>query len=83
MIYDFVWAGNCNLVNIKVLMLFLPRGVHSECEVLPRTELFLVDRYFLDIKSAAFTTLPKKHQHTCLKRKGWRARKGLEPLTSR
>ena len=32
---DFVLAGNCNLINIKVLMLFLPRGVHSECEVLP------------------------------------------------
>ena len=35
LIYDFVWAGNCNLINIKVLMLFLPRGVHSECELLP------------------------------------------------
>ena len=34
--YDFVWAGNCNLMNIKVFTLFLPRGVHSECEVLPR-----------------------------------------------
>ena len=33
--FDFVWAGNCNLINIKVLMLFLPRGVQIECEVLP------------------------------------------------
>ena len=33
--YDFVWAGNCNLINTKVLMLFLPNGVLSECEVLP------------------------------------------------
>ena len=34
-LYDFGWAGHCNMMNIKVLMLFLPRGVHSECEVLP------------------------------------------------
>ena len=30
-IYDFNWAGNCNLINIEVLMmLFLPRGVGVE-----------------------------------------------------
>ena len=34
------------------------------------TILFLVDRYFLGIKPADCTTLPKKHQHTCLKSKG-------------
>ena len=33
-INDFVSAGNCNLINIKVLILFQPRGVHSECDVL-------------------------------------------------
>ena len=26
---DFDWAGNCKLINIKVFMIFLPRGVHS------------------------------------------------------
>ena len=30
-IYDFVWAGNCNLINIKVLMLFLP--IQGVCTV--------------------------------------------------
>ena len=71
LIYDFIRAGNCNLINIKFLMLFLPRGVHSECEVLPLMFFgFFVDRYFLGIKPADCTTLPKKHQHTCLNSKG-------------
>ena len=67
----FVWAGNCNLININVLLLFLPRGVHTAQWVWSVTpELFLVDRYFFGIKPADCTTLPKKYQHTCLKSKG-------------
>ena len=31
--------------------------------------MFLVDRYFLGIKPADCTSLPKKHQHTYLKSK--------------
>ena len=49
-------------------MLFLPRNMHSEWSV--TTEMFLMDRYFLGIKPAECITLPKKHQHTCLKSKG-------------
>ena len=33
-IHDFVWTGNCTLINIKVLILFLPRSMNSEFEAL-------------------------------------------------
>ena len=77
MIYDFVWAGNCNLINIKVLILFLPVSV--KCYHL----IVLVDWYFHGIKPADCITLPKKDQHICLESKGWhlaRVWKGLDPL---
>ena len=54
-IYDFGWAGNCNLINIKVLMLFLPRGVDSECQVPLNC---FGGSVFLGIKPAEFTTIP-------------------------
>ena len=64
MICDFDWVGNLNLINIEVLMLILPRGVHSKWSV--TTEMFLVERYFLSTKPTHCTALPKKHQHTWL-----------------
>ena len=45
-------------------------------EVLPEN-YFVVDRYFLGIKPADSTTLPKKHQHAFLKSKD-RQGTGLE-----
>ena len=46
MIYDFVLAGNCNLITINVVMLFLPRGVHSECELLPLNWFWWIGIYY-------------------------------------
>ena len=84
-LYDFVWAGNCNLINIKiftlfpagncnlmnikVFTLFLPGGVHSECEVLPLNCFWWIG-ISLALSQLDCTTLPKKHQHTCSKSKG-------------
>ena len=33
MLLNFDWAVNCNLIVIKVLMPFLPMGVHSESSI--------------------------------------------------
>ena len=53
-------------------------GVHCEWSV--NTEMFLVDQYFLVTKPADCTTLPKKHQHTCLKSKDqYGSEMGLNP----
>ena len=73
----------CSLINIKVLMPFLPMAVHNECEVLPLNCFWWIS-FFLGIKPADCETLPKEHQLTCLKSKGrYGSGRGLNPWPPR